>query len=197
MKFYITAQNQPSVLVPLDRIEPLTSKQSSQYEVPCERQYEYVDKTAFTLPQIPFTYDYATADKALKHDRETKVTPERTRGYVIERSETGEKGTHDGSYVIERSDTGEEGTHDGDYVIERSDTGEEGAHDAAIGYVIERPDTREEDTHDGGYVIERPDTREEDTHDAGYVIERPDTGEEGTHDGGYVIERSDTEEKGT
>ena len=174
--------------MPLARIEPLTSKQPSQYEVPCERQYEYVDKTAFALPQIPFTYDYATADKALKHDREAKMTTKRAESYVIARPDTREEGTHDGDYVIERSDTGEKGAHDGGYVIERSDTREEGTHDG--GYVIERSDTGKEGTHDGDYVIEKPD-RDGETYDRGYVITRPNI-KETNQDDDYVIRDEST-----
>ena len=138
-KFPITDQNQLSVLVPLDRGEPSTRIQPFQpYEEPCKHQYEYVDKTAFPLPQ-PFTYEYATGDKALKHDRESSLAPNKMASHVMRIPHTERRDTHDGGYVIERPDT-EGDIHDG-------------------GYVIERPDT-EGDIQDGGYVIERPDMEE-------------------------------------
>ena len=181
--------------MPLDNIEPSTNDKPFQpYEEPCEREYEYVNKTVFTLPQ-PFTYDYATGNKALKHDRESSVATNKMASHVIKILQTGKDEIENGAYVIERPDTEEGDIEDEGYVIERPDT-EEDIQDE--GYVIERPDI-EGDIHDEGYVIERPDTEEgRDIHDEGYVIERPDIEERHTHDGNYVnvIGTPDTEEGG-
>ena len=94
----------------MDEVQPSTSNQPAQresqlYEVPCERHYEYVDKTAITLPQT-FTYDYASADGTLSQtDREPRVKP------VI---------TEEGDYVNKKPDTENSDTHD-DYVIKKPD----------------------------------------------------------------------------
>ena len=63
---------------------------SQHYEVPCERQYEYVDKTAIVPPKT-FTYDYAVFDGPLKSDHGTRVGLNRTGedDYVI-KNDTGD-----------------------------------------------------------------------------------------------------------
>ncbi len=91
-------------MVPLTTVQPSTSDQSAQresqqYEVPCEREYEYVDNTAITLTQA-FTYDYASVDRTLKNDREPRGKPVITEGdYVIKKPDTEDRDMHD-DYVV-------------------------------------------------------------------------------------------------
>jgi hypothetical protein len=68
--------------LPLNQLEPSNTNQSMQrisqhYEVPCERQYEYVDKTAIAPPKT-FTYDYAFVDGPLKNNHWTRAGLDRT-----------------------------------------------------------------------------------------------------------------------
>ncbi len=119
--FNITDQNQPSTLTPFNTAQPLTSNQSAQresrqYEIPCERQYEYVDKTSITLPQT-FTYDYASIDATQKYDRQpiVKLVITGEGDYLNERSDTENRDTND-NCVIEKPDTQDRETHD-DYLV--------------------------------------------------------------------------------
>ena len=103
----------------MDEVQPSTSNQSAQresqlYEVPCEHHYEYVDKTAITLPQT-ITYDYAFIDATLKNDRVKPVITE-DEEYVNEKPDTEDRDTHD--YVNDKPDTEDSDTHD-DYVIKK------------------------------------------------------------------------------
>ncbi len=107
--------------MPLNTVQPSTRDQSTQtesqqYEVPCARQYEYVDKTAMTSPQT-FTYDYASIDGPLKNDRMPRVKPVITKAgdYVIKKPDTEDRDTHD-DYVIKKPDTEDRDMHD-DYVV--------------------------------------------------------------------------------
>ena len=101
---------------PLNNSLQLNQGECSQgYEVPCEREYEYVDKKAIA-PTKTFTYDYAFIDGPLKNEtqpksRELDYTEEDD--YVIKND--GRKATY--ITVIEpRSDTTKYDTHD-DYVV--------------------------------------------------------------------------------
>ena len=104
--FNITDQNQPSTLTPFNTAQPLTSNQpaqrvSRQYEVPCERQYEYVDKTAFTLPQT-LTYDYASIDATQKYDRKPigKLIITEEGDYLNKKPDTENRDTNDDESYI-------------------------------------------------------------------------------------------------
>jgi hypothetical protein len=104
--FQITDQNQPPTSeaspVPLNPLQPSNSSQSTQrisqhiYEVPCEHHYEYVDKTAIAPPKNS-TYDYASADRTLKYDREASVETHQTGGddHVIKNDAEIMQETHD------------------------------------------------------------------------------------------------------
>ena len=159
--FQIIDQNQPPTpkesTVPLNPLQPSNSNQSTQrisqhYEVPCERPYEYVDKTAIAPPKT-FTYDYAVFDGPLKNNHGTRVGLNRT-------------GEDD--YVIKNDAKMTQETHD-DYVVR----------DQSYVSVIEpRPETKDEETHDD-YVVRdesyvsviepRSETKDEETHDD-YVV---------------------------
>ncbi len=156
----------------MDEVQPSTTNQSAQresqlYEVPCEHQYEYVDKTMITLPQT-ITYDYASVDGPLKNDREPSEKP------VI---------TEKGDYVNEKPDIEDRDTHD-DYVIKIPDTEDR---NTPVHYVIKKTDTEDKDMHDD-YVIKKPDTEDKDTHD--YVIKKTDTEDRDTHDDHVVCDES-------
>ena len=127
--------------VRLHELQSSTSNRSTRtqftlpsHEVPCERQYEYVDKT--------LTYDYATFDGLQLHKNEAGSEPDRIGQKKVE--------THD-DYVI--PDTSyvtvlepkykarEEDTHD-DYVVR----------DESYVTVIDHIPESKEDTHDD-YVV--------------------------------------------
>ena len=103
-------------MLPLNNSLQLNQGECSQgYEVPCEREYEYIDKNAIARPKT-FTYNYAFIDGPLKSEtqarsRELRCTEEDD--YVIKND--GGNATY--ITVIEpRSDTTKYDIHD-DYVV--------------------------------------------------------------------------------
>ena len=91
---------------PLNNSLRLNQGECSQgYEVPCEREYEYIEKNSIAPPKT-FTYDYAFIDGPLK----TETQPRSQELYY----------TEEDNYVITviepRSDTTKYDTHD-DYVV--------------------------------------------------------------------------------
>ena len=101
---------------PLNNNLQLNQGECSQgYEVPCEREYEYVDKKAIAPPKT-FTYDYAFIDGSLKNEtqaRSQELDCTEEDDYVIKND--GRNATY--IMVIEsRSDTTKYDTHD-DYEV--------------------------------------------------------------------------------
>ena len=101
---------------PLSNNQQLTQGECSQgYEVPCEREYEYVDKTAIAPPKT-LTYDYAFIDGPLKTEtqaRSQELNSTEEDDYVIKND--GRNATYI-TAIEPRSDTTKYDTHD-DYVV--------------------------------------------------------------------------------
>ena len=149
--------------------QPLSSNQSTGkstlYEVPCERQYEYVDKTTMASPKT-FTYDYAAFDGP---------QPNKTMaGVELNRIGQTKEDTHDDYVIRDESyvtaiesepDAKKVETHD-DYVIRD---------ESYVTAIESEPDAKEEDAHDDyvirdeSYVTEASPESKEDTHDD-YVV---------------------------
>ena len=175
--------------------QPLSSNQSTGkstlYEVPCELQYEYVDKTTMASPKT-FTYDYAAFDGP---------QPNKTMA-CVELNRIGQKkeDTHDDYVIRDESyvtaiesepDAKKVETHD-DYVIRD---------ESYVTAIESEPDAKKVETHDD-YVIRdesyvtaiesEPDAKEEDAHDdyvirdESYVTEASPESKEDTHDD-YVV----------
>ena len=154
---------EPAVLQPVSSNQ--STGKSTLYEVPSERQYEYVDKTAMAPPKT-FTYDYADFDGP---------QPNKTMA-CVELNRIGQKkeDTHD-DYVIP----------DESYVTAIESEPEAKGEDAHDDYVIRdesyvtaiesEPEAKGKDAHDDyvirdeSYVTEASPESKEDTHDD-YVV---------------------------
>ena len=106
----------PNPTLPFNNSLQLNQGECSQgYEVPCEREYEYVDKKAIASAKT-FTYDYAFNDGSLKNEaqpRSQELDCTEEDNYVIKND--GRNATY--ITVIEpRSDITKYDTHD-DYVV--------------------------------------------------------------------------------
>ena len=141
-----TTYEEPTVR--LNELQSSTSNRSTRtqstlpsYEVPCERQYEYVDKSSLAPPKT-FTYDYATFDGLPLHKNEAGSERDRIGQKKVE--------THDDYVIPDKSyvtvleakyKAKEEDTHD-DYVVR----------DESYVTVIDPTPESKEDTHDD-YVV--------------------------------------------
>ena len=101
---------------PLNNSLQLNQGECSQgHEVPCEREYEYVDKNAIA-PSRTVTYDYAFIDGPLKNEtqpRSQELNSTEEDDYVIKND--GRNATYI-TVTEPRSDTTKNDTHD-DYVV--------------------------------------------------------------------------------
>ena len=88
----------------MNESESSTNNQPTQgdFDQPNERQYEYVDTTAFTLPQ-PFNHN-SSGDGSLRNNQKESTELEETGEYVIQ-PDTQEENAHEGDYVIKNPDT--------------------------------------------------------------------------------------------
>ena len=101
---------------PLNNSLQLNQGECSQgYEVPCEREYEYVDKKAIASAKT-VTYDYAFIDGSMKNEtqaRSQELHYTEEDDYVIKNDGRNAKYI---TVIEPRSDTTKYDTHD-DYVV--------------------------------------------------------------------------------
>ena len=158
---------EPGVLS--NELQPVSSNQSTRkstlYEVPCERQYEYVDKRAMARPKT-FIYSYAVFDGPQPNKTTARVE--------LNRIGQKKEDTHD-DYVIpdesyvtaieSKPDAKKVETHD-DYVIRD---------ESYVTAIESEPEAKGEDAHDDyvirdeSYVTQASPELKEDTHDD-YVV---------------------------